>query len=1169
MLDAPAATITVQFAVGSEVQLWVNGIAVDASLIGRTETDATNNLVTQTWYGVSLGPGENILKAQATEGGTAGQPVTVSVRVRGLADRISVETLESRIPADGRSTATVRGKLLDTQGNQANQDTIVTLNTSAGTFIGVDYDKDQPGFQVQTQQGQFTATLQSGLEAKIVRIRASAGTLEAYSRLEFVTALRPSLLTGVLDFRYGGRGNNFFGSFRDFLPANGDNSSQLDVNSAVFATGSIGGWLFTGAYNSNGTINQDCSGRTGLSQDVPACATYSTYGDSSTSQRIARSEDSVYLRFERNQDYFMWGDYNTDEFSTRSQYFTATSRQLHGFKANYNFGNLQITAFYGDDVQGFQRDTIAPDGTSGFYFLSQRLVLPGSESVSLELQEFDRPGTVVQRTQLTRGLDYDIDYDRGTVLFKRPILRTDLSDTGTVLVRQIVVTYQFDSQGSTTSIYAGRVRYHLSRDLNNESWIGATYVQENQGVRTFELYGADTLISLGPRGTLIAEYAHSSNTSEYLGPVSGSAFRFEFDGSINDNIKIQAYYRTADPGFANNATISFVPGQTRYGTQVIAQVGSRTNLRFQFDQENNFGIAPQPLFNDQDLFNPGQEAVPGSQVDNSLTTFSVGVQQRIGTASIELDYINRDRVDRISQDLSGNSSQLRTRITVPITRKISFQAQNELNLSADQDLVYPNRTILALDWLAYPGIKLRLSQQFISGGQFGSNSFTNLEVISDYKLGPDTTLTSRYTILGGVNGITSQRMLGLNQRWKLAPGLTLDVAYERVASDIYSLTGAGQQFAQPYAVGQSSSGLGIEGGESYSIGLEYTDNPNFKASARLQRWAQGGGGNTVITAGVAGKITNNLTMLMQYQQASAANQQLNGLGSTIDLKLGLAYRPLNNDKFNALLRYEFRVNPSSIPATILLGSGTGNNDQTLAVEMIYAPNWRWELYGKLALRSSTSYLASDFTNSSAITLSQFRVTYRLNRSIDLVAEARSINQPSANYSETGLVVEAGYYLTANLRLAVGYGFGNANDRDFSGNRSVGGFYVGFTVKLDQLFEGFRLLDKMRPRRQNASPVAKPLPASGTAATATSTQTPTSPIGQPIAPPQGSPTPAAIAPATSTTVPTATQDQPIPASTQPQPAVVAPGVAPAPESSETSTPSQVQPVSSEMPRFAHE
>jgi outer membrane protein OmpA-like peptidoglycan-associated protein len=171
----------------------------------------------------------------------------------------------------------------------------------------------------------------------------------------------------------------------------------------------------------------------------------------------------------------------------------------------------------------------------------------------------------------------------------------------------------------------------------------------------------------------------------------------------------------------------------------------------------------------------------------------------------------------------------------------------------------------------------------------------------------------------------------------------------------------------------------------------------------------------------------------------------------------MAYRNPQHDRLNALLRYEYRQNPSTIPETLLIGRGTGSSEHLLATELIYAPNWQWEFYAKAGVRFATSTLAQNYTARSTIALTQLRATYRINRRLDVVGEARWIGQPSANYTELGFLGEVGYHLTPNIRLAAGYSSGSINsDRDFSGSRSEGGVYGGVTVKLDRLFEGFGL-----------------------------------------------------------------------------------------------------------------
>ncbi|MEO0854337.1 MAG: TonB-dependent receptor, partial [Cyanobacteria bacterium J06648_11] len=412
--------------------------------------------------------------------------------------------------------------------------------------------------------------------------------------------------------------------------------SQFDFYGAGFATGPVGEWLFTGAFNSDRTLNREGDGTTRLFRGPQTTEqVYPVYGDSSSTDHTTSSKDSLYLRLERSPgvlgapaDFLMWGDYTTEEFARPSQEFSAVSRNLHGFKTNFTFGNFQLTGLFSDDTDGFQRDAIAPDGTSGFYFLSRQLLVPGTEQIAIELEELLRPGTVVQREVLTRGIDYDIDYDRGSLIFRQPLLRTAIArdipgvEDGETLVRRIVATYQFESDGSNTSIYGGRVVYHFSRDFETESWLGATYFKENQGTRQFELYGVDARIALGTNSELIAEYAHSSNDSSTLGDISGSAYRLEFNGQFSEKVTGRAYWRTAEEGFSNDATTSFVPGQTRYGAEVRADFSTSTTFRFQFDREENFGTAPQVLTELEDLLDPRAEPVPGQKVDNSLTTIT-------------------------------------------------------------------------------------------------------------------------------------------------------------------------------------------------------------------------------------------------------------------------------------------------------------------------------------------------------------------------------------------------------------------------------------------------------------------------------------------------------------------------------------------------------------------
>ena len=1057
-LDIPSTPVVLRFPVGAKIALLANGQEVATDLVGRTSTDSNTGLRTQTWYGVSLVPGDNLLEIVATDTGEVLQ--TLPLVVRGQPASLVLLSPQA-VPADGRSTSSIRGQLLDEDGNISLWNSVATVRTSDGEFIGADHDPDVPGFQVQLQEGEFVTELRSSLESQLVQLHARVSGFDAYSQVQFTTPQRPSLLSGVVDVRLGARGTDFYDSYRNFLPLDGDNRYELDVDAAIFATGNLGEWLYTGAYNSTRSLNENCQGESTLfGAGTGTCESYTLYGDDSYTDRLAPSLDSVYLRLERNspsnergRDYIMWGDFDTEEFATAAQVFTSTSRQLHGFKANYNFGNLAATALYANNVEGFQRDTIAPDGTSGFYFTSERDIVPGSETVFFELEELERPGSVLERQSLTRGADYEIDYDRGTLLFSEPVARTSVDDFGQLLVRRIVTTYQHED-GSDTDIVAGRLEYEFNGTREQESWVGTSYFTENQGNRDFSLYGVDAQIALGESAQLTAEVARSHNhfDADSVGAgdnnVSGNAYRVELDGSVGKWTG-RAHFRTTDAGFSNSATTSFVPGQTRYGAQVAGVIGESTTIRAQYDHEDNFGTAPQIITDVSQLLTG--LSTEGRALDNSLTTYSVGVGHRFGNVSAEVDWIHRDRRDRTNALSSVSSDQLRSRLTYPIANNLTLVAQNELNLSSGVDPIYPSRTLIGLDWQAMPWLNVGVNQIFYGGSGNNRGSATSIDVTGEHTFASDTTVRGRFSSVDGRNIGGS---IGLEQGINLAPGLDLDLGYEKVFDTFGNQTAASTQVAQSVATGNTASALGLSGGESYHIGLSYTDSADFQGSTRFEHRRSSSGTNTVFNVSAVGRLSPALSILGDYRLAHTANRNVSGLGSTSHLKLGLAYRDPNDDRFNALLRYEYRNNPNTIPTGANLGTSTNTQEHLFSTEAIYTPNWRWELYGKYALRNSSTSVnttGNSFSNSSTVQLAQARATYRLGYRWDAVAEARWIG--GDGYNETGYSVETGYYPLPDLRLSAGYS-GGATDADFGDNRSAGGFYVGATAKLGGLFSGF-------------------------------------------------------------------------------------------------------------------
>ena len=81
-----------------------------------------------------------------------------------------------------------------------------------------------------------------------------------------------------------------------------------------------------------------------------------------------------------------------------------------------------------------------------------------------------------------------------------------------------------------------------------------------------------------------------------------------------------------------------------------------------------------------------------------------------------------------------------------------------------------------------------------------------------------------------------------------------------------------------------------------------------------------------------------------------------------------------------------------------------------------------------------------------------------------------MRQSNSNFNEFGTLLELGYYMTPNLRLATGFSFGQATDIDFNGTRSRGGPYISISAKLDDLF-GFGK-QPVAPKQQQESIVSR-------------------------------------------------------------------------------------------------
>ncbi|MEW6366478.1 MAG: HEAT repeat domain-containing protein [Acidobacteriota bacterium] len=139
------------------------------------------------------------------------------------------------------------------------------------------------------------------------------------------------------------------------------------------------------------------------------------------------------------ETYASVGDFRTGVFlnSIFSQYYHPFRGGVVG-KRWETFG-AEVVAGMARGESGI--DEFPADSGAGPYYIKDSPILRGSEVVFLITKSAIDPSVELKRTQLTRGADYFLDYDRGAILFSYPLLPTD--DLGNP--NYIFITYQFES----------------------------------------------------------------------------------------------------------------------------------------------------------------------------------------------------------------------------------------------------------------------------------------------------------------------------------------------------------------------------------------------------------------------------------------------------------------------------------------------------------------------------------------------------------------------------------------------------------------------------------------------------------------------------------------------------------------------------------------------------
>lgn len=539
---APAVRVVIRHRVGETVQLSVDGKPVDPIAFDGVRT-APGHAVS-IWRGVALEGETTHLTARVLKAdGSLAAELARDVHYASTPARVEIVPGRTRLIADGSTRPVLALRVVDRNGRPVHAgltgefhlsapyesaEALDAMRTRALSGLG----RAAPRWVVKGDDGMALIELAPTMVSGKLHLEFTFGD-DRQRRQQQVDAWvvpgaeQPWTLVGLAEGSVGAR------SVAENMERSGHFDSDLGDHARVafYAKGRVlGKFLLTLAYDSaKQRADQELLGA------VDPKAYYTVFADGSDRRFDAASRRKLYVRIENRAFYALFGDFDTGFDQTELARY---QRITTGVKGEVNVGGFHAQGFAAKVSTTHRRDEIQGGGISGPYRLSSRAIVSGSEIVTLEVRDRFRSELIVERRELSRFVDYDIDLLSGTIGFKEPILGRD----GALNPQFIVVDYEIDPVAA-----AGRaMNAGLRADWTKGNLrLGATAITDagsgngGEGART-DLAAVDARLKLGESTEIRAEAALSRSEG-----ANAQAWLIEaehHDGKLD----LLAYARSAD-----------------------------------------------------------------------------------------------------------------------------------------------------------------------------------------------------------------------------------------------------------------------------------------------------------------------------------------------------------------------------------------------------------------------------------------------------------------------------------------------------------------------------------------------------------------------------------------------------------------------------------------------
>ena len=972
LLSGTHVNVVVKAALGAGVTLRVNGREIGEDRIGKKITHPGGRVVIYEYVSLELAEGRtNRVVAQMKDPfGNIRGTTSVEIFTVGRPHEIVIKPGQTEAPADGRSVVPLDVTVFDRNQNPVSRQKTVTVYADAGDVLEKDVDPATAGLQIPCENGSARVSLKAPYETGTAEVTVLSAGLKEKATVHFVPHLRDMMVVGLGEVTLGyGKSKGNTGPLKN--DTGFDEDLYADGRGAGFVKGRVyKDILLTAAYDSEKEEAEDLF-RT-RDSDLESEDKYPIYGDESNLGYEALSKEKLYMRLEKNRSYFLFGDYETELNQTT---IAAYNRSFNGVKwdVDTDFFDLRSFVSRADQIQVV--DVVRGRGISGFYFLQWSRMVEGSESVDIETRDRRRVDRVLERQHMVRWSDYTVDYGTGALMFKSPVPSYDEAFNPVY----IVVTYETEEGAAEHYKYGGRAA------VKPAEWIelGVTGITEEKDADDDHLYGGDVTLRL-PKNTFIkAEWAESESFLDMGGETEqkrDSGWGISLESDPFEAYHVSAYYRRVGDFFENPSAVDVSRGTEKYGMEALLRPRSDVLVRAAFFDEND-------VLNDADYDH-----------------VSLGVEKTFKKTKVKMEVLRETSDDRfvssnslstrepfdISEETPDDLVAVRGAVETEILPRLSI-------LLAHRQDVKHNGYNLTQAGLTYQIDDLTSAYVRQEYGKYEDRKESHTLIGTESRVAKNTVTFSEYRLAGGADGTRNQQVLGLRNKFMLGPYLTGNLALE----NLHTMSGL-QRSGEPDAFGASTA-------------LEYLPHERLRMSTRVEyrmEKSEPRRRNRLVELGLARKLGPDYSLLLKERYTS---DDLGGNGGERIMSrtsVGLAYRPVEMDRLNALAKMEFKREEDTV-----LTPGIRTDAYIASVEGAYQIGRRLQFMGKYAGK-----LVNDDDLDNYSDLLSGRIIYDITDRLDMGAEYRILNSHDLGSMAQGGSLEIGYRVVKNLWVSLGYGF---------------------------------------------------------------------------------------------------------------------------------------------------